>query len=289
MITDVSGIQVGHWTDAEARTGTTVVVFPEGTTASAEVRGGAPASRELDLLAPERLVDRLDALVLTGGSAFGLAAADGVMNWLGDAGRGVATPAGPVPIVTALALYDLAVGDPNRRPGPVEGRMAAESARPGAHAIGPVGAGTGCTTGTWHGPDAARPGGLVTASATVSGATVGVLLAVNAAGSVDPDGSAARRWLADPAGPAAVPFTNTTIGLVATDARVDKTGCLLLAQSAHDGLARALFPAHTSVDGDAVVAAATGQVDADLSLVRPLATALVEQAIATLGAYDRSP
>lgn len=285
MITDVAGVEVGHWTDADACTGTTVVVFPEATTASAEVRGGAPASRELDLLAPERLVAHLDALVLTGGSAFGLAAADGVMSWLAEAGRGVATPAGPVPIVAALALYDLAVGDPNRRPGSAEGRAAAESAGSGLHETGRVGAGTGCTTGTWLGAAAARPGGLVTASATVAGATVGVLLAVNASGSVDADGSAARRWLAEPAGPAAVPFTNTTIGLVATDARLDKTGCLLLAQSAHDGLARALFPAHTSADGDAVVAAATGRVDADLSLLRPLTTALVEQAIATLDTY----
>lgn len=282
MHTAVEHVAVGHWHDLEARTGVTVVLFPEATVASVEVRGGAPASRELDLLAPERTVDRLDALVLTGGSAFGLAAADGVMGWLEAQGRGFPTPGGPVPIVAALGLYDLAVGDGSVRPGAAEGRAACEDAATGPRTTGLVGAGTGCTVGTWRGLAAARPGGLVTASLGIGPLIVTALLAVNAAGDVDHDGSAARRWAEDPEPSRASPFANTTIGVVTTNARLDKAGCLLVAQSAHDGLARSIFPVHTAVDGDALVAAATGEVPADLNTVRLLATAVVEAAVRSL-------
>ena len=282
MITDVPGVEVGHWTDARARTGCTVVLVPEGTTASAEVRGGAPASRELDLLVPDRLVDRIDAVVLTGGSAFGLAAADGVMVWLEERGRGFATSAGPVPIVPTLALYDLAVGAADVRPGSAEGRAACDDARPGAVAHGTVGAGTGATTGRWRGPTHVVPGGLGGATVRVGDLVVAALVAVNAYGSIDADGSG----LGDvehvlPSIPPA-PMGNTTIGVIATNARLDKVGCLVVAQGGHDGLGRALVPAHTRADGDALVALATGEVDAAVDHVRLLAVAAVERAVRSL-------
>ena len=159
VITDIPGVRVGHWTHPEAQTGCTVILFPEGTRASGEVRGGAPATREFDLLAPERMVDRLDAVLLTGGSAFGLASADGVMRWCAEQGSGFATGAGPVPIVVTMALFDLLVGEPHVRPGAVEGYAACAEARGGAVQVGRIGAGTGATIGKWRGREHARPGG----------------------------------------------------------------------------------------------------------------------------------
>jgi L-aminopeptidase/D-esterase-like protein len=152
MATDVEGVRVGHWTDAEARTGCTVVLFPEGTVASGEVRGGAPATREFALLDPTRMVTRLDAVVLSGGSAFGLAAADGVMAHLAEAGVGFETVGGRVPIVVAMCLYDLAVGDPTVRPTAEHGRAAAAGAHGGPVETGRVGAGTGATAPWWRRP-----------------------------------------------------------------------------------------------------------------------------------------
>lgn len=279
MLTDVPGLEVGHWTDPVARTGCTVVLVPDGTVASAEVRGGAPASRELDLLAPDRLVDRIDAVVLAGGSAFGLAAADGVMTWLEERGRGFPTPAGPVPIVPTLALFDLLVGDASVRPGPVEGRAACDAASSGPVALGPVGAGTGATVGGWQGPDAARPAGLGGATVRSGELVVSALLAVNAHGSVDGDGTGLDGVEDVVPGVPPAPLGNTTIGVVATNARLDKVGCLVVAQGGHDGLGRALVPAHTRVDGDALVALATGIVGAPVDHVRLLAVAAVERAV----------
>ncbi len=293
LLTDVSGVAVGHWSDPVAATGCTVVLVPPGTVASGEVRGGAPASRELALLDPSRLVSAVDAVVLTGGSAFGLASADGVVAWLAEQGRGFPTAAGPVPIVPTLALFDLTTGDGSVRPGPAEGRAAAEAASTAGHAVGRVGAGTGCTVDKGRGPDHARPGGLVAASIRVGQVVVAALVAVNAVGSIDADGRAAARALdalgdEGAAGPRPTatngpqPFGNTTIGVVATNARLAVADCLLLAQSAHDGLARAIFPAHTRFDGDAFVALATGAADGDLDQIRVLATAVVERAIRSL-------
>lgn len=284
MVTDVDGVRVGHWTDADARTGCTVVLLPEGTVASGEVRGGAPATREFALLEPTRMVTRLDAVVLSGGSAFGLAAADGVMGHLADAGVGFETVGGPVPIVVGMSLYDLAEGDPGVRPGAEHGRVAAERAHAGPVETGLVGAGTGATVAKWRGPDHRRPGGLVAATRRGrDGLVVAALAAVNAFGEpgAEPgdvaDGTIAGSDLGDPA-----PGTNTTIGVVVTNARLDKVGCHLLAQSAHHGLARAVSPSHTSVDGDAFVAAATGAVDAELAVVRNLVVAVVSDAVLTL-------
>ncbi len=283
-ITDVPGVRVGHWTDATARTGCTVALLPEGTVASGEVRGGAPATRETDLLAPGRLVHRLDAVLLTGGSAFGLAAADGVMRFCEERGSGFATPAGPVPIVVALALFDLAVGDARVRPAPDDGYAACVAARAEPPATGAVGAGTGATVGKWRGPGATRAGGVGTASVRDGELVVGALVAVNAFGDVlAPGEEPGPSWPAPPpgAGPGhhGGPFTNTTIGLVATNAELDKAGCLLVAGGGHDGLARAVHPAHTSVDGDAVVAAAVGGVAAPPDAVRALAAVAFAAAV----------
>ncbi len=282
MITDVRGVRVGQWTDPVARTGCTVVLFPAGSVASGEVRGGAPATRELDLLAPERLVSRVDAVVLTGGSAFGLAAADGVMRWCEERGIGFPTSAGPVPIVPAMALIDLMVGDASVRPGPIEGYAACVAAVAGPIETGLFGAGTGATVGKWRGPDHARPGGLGTASVQRADLVVSALIAVNAVGDIDPDGGGLDRAMDVPWPAAAPPFGNTTIGVIATNAVLTKSDCLLVAQSGHDGLARCIVPAHTSVDGDALVAAATGPVEAPVGLVRLLAATAVERAVRSL-------
>ena len=289
MITDVAGVRAGHWTDAAAATGCTVVLFPQGTVASGEVRGGAPATREFDLLDPLRMVERLDAVVLAGGSAYGLAAADGVMRHCEERGVGFLTPAGPVPIVVALALYDLSVGDPTVRPGPDEGYAAAVAATAGPVATGAVGAGTGARVST---PDlgARAPGGLVTAAVRVDDVVVGALVAVNAAGVPGADDSLAVEFarVARDGRPFGAPLGNTTIGVVATNARLTKVGCHLVAQGAHDGLTRAVFPAHTRNDGDAFVAAATGGVDADADVVRALAAHVVARAIGSLATGGRA-
>ncbi|MGF1596097.1 MAG: P1 family peptidase [Acidimicrobiales bacterium] len=287
MLTDVSGVRVGHWTDPVGRTGCTVVLLPPSTTASGEVRGGAPASRELALLEPTRTVQAVDAVVLSGGSAFGLAAADGVVSWLEEQGRGFVTRVGRVPIVVGLSLFDLAVGDASARPGPTEGRVAADAATAGPLELGPVGAGTGATTNKWAGPDAVVPGGLVGATLRAGELVVSCLVAVNAYGAVD-DGST----VTDPGPPVRPPdddagfgveeATNTTIGVVATNAALDKVGCRLVAESGHDGLARALYPAHTAADGDALVAVATGAVEADPFHVRVLAQSAVTIAVRSL-------
>lgn len=283
MITDVAGIRVGHWTDPQARTGCTVVLFPEGTVASGEVRGGAPATREFALLDPTRMVQRLDAVVLTGGSAFGLASAHGVMEHLAEAGVGFDTAGGVVPIVVAMALYDLTIGDGQVRPGAAEGRAAAETASGGRVDVGAVGAGSGATIAKWRGPEHRRDGGLVTAtSAGPDGLLVSALVAVNAFGEPGATpaevvhGSTGQAW------------SNTTIGVVATNARLHKVDCHLLAQSAHDGLARAVSPVHTAVDGDAFVAAATAGVDAEVAVVRNLAVDAVSRAVSELAEGERS-
>jgi len=283
VITDVPGVRVGHWTDPIARTGCTVVRLPEGTVASGEVRGGAPATRELELLDPTRTVARLDAVVLSGGSAFGLAAADGVVRALEAEGVGFPTAQGVVPIVVGLSLYDLGEGDPAVRPGPGEGAAALAAAVERPLELGAVGAGTGATVDKWADPDRRRPGGLVSASVTEGDVVVGALVAVNASGSID-DGTATSSAV-DLAGlQRRDPFggTNTTIGVVATNAALDKVGCRRVAEGGHDGLARALFPPHTGADGDALVAAATGAVEAPVDLVRAMAVLAVERAVRTL-------
>jgi L-aminopeptidase/D-esterase-like protein len=275
----IEGVTAGHWTDVEARTGCTVVLLPDGTVASGEVRGGAPGTREFELLRPERLVAHVDAVVLTGGSAFGLAACDGVVRWCEEQGRGFVTRAGRVPIVVGAVLYDLGVGDALVRPGAGEGYAACVATVPlDQVAAGQVGAGTGATVAKWRGPDHARAGGLGTAVERDGEVVVWAAIAVNAFGDLARPASE-REPLPPPAVPVAL-GENTTIGVVVTNARLDKAGCLLVAQGGHDGFARALEPVHASVDGDAVVACATGAVDgASADRVRLLAARAVEAAI----------
>jgi L-aminopeptidase/D-esterase-like protein len=286
VITDISGLRVGHWTDTAARTGCTVTLFPDGTVASGDLRGGAPATRDFELLDPRRTVDRIDAVVLTGGSAFGLAAADGAMRFCEERGLGFATPAGPVPIVVALGLFDLGVGDPRIRPGADQGYAACEAATDGPVELGTVGAGAGATVAKLGGAGDRRPGGLVSAGVRSGDLRVATLVAVNAVGVPGAEDRTALDMAAarDVAGGRVTGsgFGSTTIGLLATNAHLDKVGCNLVAQGCHDGLARAVFPAHTRADGDAFVAAATGEVDVDVDVVRALAVHVVAHAVRSL-------
>ena len=287
MITDIHGVRVGHWTEPVAKTGCTVVVLPPDCVASGEVRGGSPATREFALLDPLRKVETVHAVVLSGGSAFGLAACDGVVQWLEGQGIGFPTSVGPVPIVVGLSLFDLAVGDGTVRPGPSSGRAAAESAASGDYATGQVGAATGATVGKWAGRDLAAPGGIGTATLRSGDLTVSALIAVNAFGFID-DGTT----VADIGAPVLTvapdnAFGNTTIGLIVTNAILSKKDCHLVAQSGHDGVARALLPAHTDADGDALVAVATGDVEANFFHVRLLAQQAVTRAIRSVGPAAR--
>jgi L-aminopeptidase/D-esterase-like protein len=267
VITDVPGVRVGHWTDDTAMTGCTVVLFPEGTVASGEIRGGAPGTREWALLAPERLVDRIDAVVLSGGSAFGLAACDGAMRWCAERGLGYPTAGGPVPIVVGAVLFDIAVGDGSVRPDAAAGYAACVSATDGGVASGRVGAAAGATVNKWRGREHMRWGGLASTAERDGALIVGALVAVNAFGDVVSDGTPVDATNGAPL--VAQPFhQNTTLAVIATNAKLDKVGCLLVAQAAQDAFARAIHPAHAAADGDAVVAAATGHVDAPVESVR---------------------
>ena len=285
----IPGVEIGHWTDPIARTGCTVIVLPAATVASGEVRGGAPATRDFALLAPERLVEHVDAVVLTGGSAFGLAAADGVMEVLEAEGRGFDTAHGPVPIVVAMALYDLGVGDPAVRPGAAAGRHAATN-RATSVDTGPVGAGAGATVSKWLGAENAEPGGLGIATVRRDELVVSAIVALNAAGSPPPAAHQTFEQVADGSfqqwRSRSSPFTNTTLCVVVTNAALSKTGCFWVAQGGHDGLARELVPVHTRSDGDAVVAAATGDVPADTDDVRLLAVAAVAKAVRCASANE---
>jgi L-aminopeptidase/D-esterase-like protein len=283
VITDVNGVRVGHWTDRVSRTGCTVVLLPEDCVASGEVRGGSPATREFALLDPLRKVETVHAIVLSGGSAFGLASCDGVVNWLEEHGIGFPTAVGPVPIVVGLSLFDLAVGDGKVRPGPSAGRSAAEAAVSGSFEVGQVGAATGATVGKWAGRAKAAPGGFGTATLRSGDLVVSALIAVNAFGYID-DGNTvvdigAPNLIVEPDNA----FGNTTIGVIATNATLSKKDCHLVAQSGHDGVARALLPAHTDADGDALVAVATGAVEADFFHLRLLAQQAVTRAIRSVG------
>ncbi len=254
----IAGLRVGHWTDPVGLTGCTVVLPPPGTIGSGEVRGGAPGTRETDLLQPGRLVEEVHGVLLTGGSAFGLAAADGVMRWLEERGVGFDVGVARVPIVPAAVVFDLRVGDPTARPGPAQGYAACQAASDDASALGGIGAGVGCTIGVDR-----VPGGLGAAEISAGGATVWALAVVNAFGAVvDEDGRPLAGEVPPPDAVPAWPGANTVLGVVATDAVLSKQGCRDLATAAHDGLARAVRPAHTMWDGDTVFTLATGQAEA---------------------------
>jgi L-aminopeptidase/D-esterase-like protein len=286
-LTDVRGVAVGHWTDREAATGCTVVLCEEGAVGGVSVRGASPGTRETDLLDPLGAVQRVDAVLLTGGSAFGLDACRGVMRWLEERGAGYAVGRSRVPIVPAAVLFDLHIGSSGVRPGPAQGYAACGDASSDPVATGSVGAGTGAIVGALFGVARATKGGAGCASLRLgSGVTVAALAAVNAFGQVrDPatgavlagardgegrfvdvtallaadDGRATgpRDGRGSPAGGEG-PGGSTTLVVVATDAVLDKVAANAMAAAAHDGLARAIDPCHTPYDGDTVFVVATG-------------------------------
>ncbi len=297
-ITDVAGIEVGHYTDSRRPTGCTVIITRGGAVAGVDVRGAAPGTRETDLLHPSNLVDRVHAILLAGGSAWGLDAASGVMQWLEEHNIGLPVGFGLVPIVPAAVLFDLPVGDARIRPDAAAGYAACVAASAHAPDQGSVGAGAGALVGKIFGLKRAMRGGIGTASLTVDGITVGAIVACNAVGDViDPNTGqvlAGARTLdgqsllnsrdALLAGVSPQPVlagTNTTIGVVATDAILTKAQAHRLAQVAHDGLARSINPVHTLSDGDTLFALGTGAAgkSAGMLLLSTLAAEVTARAV----------
>lgn len=301
-LTDVAGIEVGHWTDEAAATGCTVVLCREGAVGGVDVRGSAPGTRETDLLRPGNLVQQVQAIVLTGGSAYGLDAACGVMRWLEERKLGFDVGVAVVPIVPAAVLFDLALGRPDVRPNAEAGYAACEAASHEPVIEGSVGAGTGATVGKLLGMPFATKSGIGSAARHIGGAekvTVGALVAVNSLGDVvDPANGQIIAGCRNPQGPGFIntvermhgdisrtafgPADNTAIAVVATDALLTKEGANKIAQMAHDGLARAIRPVHTMFDGDTVFALATGRkanVEIELSVVGTVAAAVLAEAV----------
>ncbi|MGH2461454.1 MAG: P1 family peptidase [Chloroflexota bacterium] len=276
-IVDVPGVSVGQTTHLDSLTGCSVILCPDGAAAAVDVRGGAPGTRETDLLGPACLVQQIHAVLLTGGSAFGLAAADGVMRFLAERGFGLPAGGARVPIVPAAVLFDLGIGDSRAFPDGQDGWLAAANARDDGLDEGCVGAGTGATVGKILGIGQATKSGIGSAALRLAnGITVGALVAVNALGDVvNPTTGQIVAGARDPATGAYVSAvgqilqrepptapslgTNTTIGVVATDARLARDDLMRVAALAHDGLARVVRPAHTLLDGDTFFALATGQ------------------------------
>jgi L-aminopeptidase/D-esterase-like protein len=281
LITDVPGILVGHWSDERALTGCTVIRCPPGTVGAADVRGGAPGAIGTDSLRPGTLVNEVHAIVLTGGSGFGLASAAGVVRYLEEQGIGFQTGPARVPIVAAAVLFDLGIGDPMVRPDADAGYAAAASATAGPVAEGSIGAGTGATVAKLPDPRQGVKGGLGTASVRHGDLVVGAIAAVNALGGiVDEDGTPIAQNRGDPdASTEMWPIGNTTLVCVATNARVSSANAPRLAIAAHDGIAIAVRPAHTHWDGDVAFALATGEVDADWVRLPSMAADAVAAAI----------
>ncbi|HYX79440.1 MAG TPA: P1 family peptidase [Actinomycetota bacterium] len=308
-MTKVRGIRVGHHTDRIGITGCTVVLCPPDTVGSVEVRGGAPGTRETDALRPGTLVDEVHAVLLTGGSAFGLAAADGVMRFLEERAVGFDVGVARVPIVPAAVLFDLGLGDPGARPDAEAGYAACGAASDGEVPVGSVGAGTGATVAKSPDPALGWKGGIGTVALERDGLVVGALAAVNAVGAIveddgtpiaatrgDPDAEPIR-WPGGPggsgppsgpggpggSGPSSGPGgrggTNTTLAVVATNATLNKERAQLLALAGHEGLARAVRPSHTIYDGDTVFALATGEREASQAELEAMAAAAVAEAI----------
>lgn len=297
-ITDVPGIAVGHFTDTRRPTGCTVILTPKGAVGGVDVRGAAPGTRETDLLSPLNTVEVVHAVLLSGGSAFGLDAAAGVMRWLDE--RGIGVPVGPVrvPIVPAAVLFDLTLGDSSIRPDANAGYAACVAASTDAPAAGNVGAGAGAVVGKLFGFDRAMKGGIGSASVTVEGITVGAMVAVNATGDViDPatgrlvagarsaDGlrlhGSTRAMLQGELPTHMAVGAATTLGVVATDAVITKSQANKIAQMAHDGLARSINPVHTQSDGDTLFALGTGESgrSANITVLGTLAAEVVAQAV----------
>lgn len=305
-LTAVHGIHVGHMTDLDAITGCTVIICPEGTVGGVDQRGGAPGTRETDLLRPMHLVESVTAVVLSGGSAYGLAAADGAMRWLEEHGSGYKAAQGRfiVPIVPAAILMDLGIGRADVRPDAAMGYAACAAATTDPVTQGSVGAGTGCRIGAAFGNDFATKGGIGSAAVyDDDGLVVAALVAVNAVGDVydesgqimagvrqPPDGKTfmgmlnalreiAKQQRIANEGQNPLADGNTVIGVVATNAKLSKEHANKVAQMAQNGVARAIHPAHTMYDGDTLFALATGQIDSDVNLVGGYAIEAVERAI----------
>ena len=279
-LTRVRGVRVGHLTDREGITGCTVVLCPPGTTGSVDVRGGAPGTRETDALRPGTAVNEVHAVLLTGGSAFGLAAATGVQRWLEERGIGFETPVARVPIVPAAVLFDLGLGDASARPDDAAGYAACEAASEGDVAEGSVGAGTGATFAKQPDPAACWKGGLGTAAVEEDERVVAAIAAVNSLGTVlGEDGEP----IAENRNPEAEPLpwlgTNTALVVIATNARLTKDRAQLLAQAGSEGVSTVVSPAHTMWDGDTVFAIAAGEVEAPQRDLEAMATQAVAEAI----------
>jgi L-aminopeptidase/D-esterase-like protein len=293
---DVPGVLVGHATDLEALTGCTAVLFedPEGAIVGVDVRGSSPGTRQTDRLGPHGTIRKTHALLLTGGSAFGLAAAEGVVSYLEESGIGLDIGVTRIPLVSAAVLFDLLVGDPTVRPDHTMGYEAAASAKSGDFAQGSVGAGTGATVGKVLGMERAMKGGIGSVSVRLNGdLVVAALAAVNAFGDIrDPktgrmiagprldDGTLGDTVELLPEAASRLRWAeNTTLGIVATNALLTKSGANKVAQMAHDGLARAIEPVHTTVDGDVAFAVSVGDVDAETDVVGAWGARAMQEAI----------
>ena len=298
-LTDIPGLKVGHWSDLEAATGCSVVLCPEGAIAGVDVRGTAPGTRETDLLDPVCAVEQVHAVLIGGGSAYGLAAADGVMRWLEERGYGLDVGVAKVPIVPAAILFDLSLGKADVRPDAAAGYAACEAATSEKMLLGNVGAGTGATAGKTLGFGQATKTGIGAASTKVAGGgIVAAMVALNPFGHViDP---ATQSIIAGPRKPLIgsfvdtvnflqsrlgqtatrfAPGTNTTLAVVATNMKLTKAGAKKMAQMAQDGLARTIRPAHTHFDGDTIFALSLGEKEANLSLLGALAADVLAEAV----------
>jgi L-aminopeptidase/D-esterase-like protein len=296
-LTDVPGLKVGHWTDLEAATGCTVILCPEGgAVAGVDVRGSAPGTRENHLLNPVNFVQKVHAILFSGGSAYGLAAADGVMRWLEEHELGLDVGVAKVPIVPAAVIFDLGTGSAKTRPTAEAGYAACEAANTEAVPQGNVGAGTGATIGKILGFNHSTKGGLGSASRRLgSGLMIAALAVVNPFGEViDPKTNELVSGIRNPLGAGFVPaiptmetifgqtwsgLSNTTLGLIATNAALSKAEATKVAQMGHDGLARAIRPIHTMFDGDTVYALSTGAQKADVNLIGAIGAEVLAEAV----------
>jgi L-aminopeptidase/D-esterase-like protein len=297
-LTDIDGLLVGHWSDMEAATGCTVILCPDGAVAGVDVRGTAPGTREIALLDPVCMIEKVHAIVLAGGSAYGLAAADGAMRWLEEQGIGFDTGVAKVPIVPAAILFDLGLGRADVRPDAASGYAACQAASAGRVPQGNVGAGTGASVGKMLGFSQATKGGLGTASKQLAGGiTVSALAAVNAIGDVLQPATGqiiagarkivgkgfadSQKFLESRLGQMAsyLAGTNTTLAVVATNVALNKVSAQKIAQMAHDGLARTIRPVHTHFDGDTVFALSLGEKKADVSLIGAVAADVLAEAV----------
>jgi L-aminopeptidase/D-esterase-like protein len=298
-LTAVPGIRVGQITDLNGATGCTVILCPSGTVGGVDQRGGAPGTRETDLLRPMHSVETINAVVLSGGSAFGLAAADGVMRWLEEQGEGYKTRSGfVVPIVASAIVFDLSIGTPGVRPDAAMGYAAAAAATDAPVEQGTVGAGTGCMVGAMRGAEFASKGGIGSAAIDLGdGLVVAALCVVNAVGDVVEEDGRIIAGLRDESGefagmlnvlrglarpPSISPVAsgeNTVIGVVATNARLTKEQVNKVAQMAQNGIGRAVRPAHTMYDGDTLFALATGHIPADVNVIGAFAAEVTAQAV----------